>query len=143
MPNRSSRTTRTSPPVRDVPLVPTASKSNYEKTQRVLSAWKDLRPGKSFAGLSLDQFTQSIMPGDAARATIARLENELTAAMNKRDDADAAGLVLALRVVNAVKADAEEGEDGELYEAMGYVRKSERRTGLSRKAKTATTTAKA
>jgi hypothetical protein len=83
------------------------------------------------------------MPGDVARATIARLENELTAAQNQRDDADAAGLLLALRVVNAVKADAEEGEDGELYEAMGYVRKSERRTGLSRKSKAAATTPKA
>lgn len=120
-----------------------ASKSSYEKTQTVRSGWKDLRPNKSFAGLTLDQYTQAIMPSETARATIARLENELTAAQNQRDDADAAGLTLALRVVNAVKADAEEGEDGELYEAMGYVRKSERRTGLSRKSKAAATTSKA
>ena len=26
-----------------------------------------------------------------------------------------------------------EGEDGELYEAMGYVRKSERKSGLTKK----------
>ena len=39
-------------------------------------------------------------------------------------------------MVNAVKGDPDEGEDGELYEAMGYVRKSERRSGLSRGKKT-------
>lgn len=43
-----------------------------------------------------------------------------------------AGLALIGLVVNAVKGDPEEGEDGEFYEALGYVRKSERKSGLSR-----------
>jgi hypothetical protein len=63
-----------------------------------------------FAGMTLDQFTQAIMPSETARVTIARLENELSAAQNQRDNADTAGLALALRVVNTEKADAEEGE---------------------------------
>ena len=35
-------------------------------------------------------------------------------------------------MVNAVKGDPEEGDNGELYEAMGYVRRSERSSGLHR-----------
>ncbi len=37
------------------------------------------------------------------------------------------------KVVNGVKGDPAFGEDCDLYEAMGYVRKSERKSGLSRK----------
>jgi hypothetical protein len=42
-----------------------------------------------------------------------------------------------LAVVDAVKGDIEEGADGELYAAMGYVRRSARRSGLTRTAKKA------
>jgi hypothetical protein len=38
-------------------------------------------------------------------------------------------------IVNAVKGDPEEGEDGPLYAAMGYVPASQRSTGLTRKRK--------
>lgn len=123
--------------------MPASTKTSYIKIQKILAAWKALRANKAFAGLTLDQFIQAIMPCETTRATIARLENEQTAAQNQRDEADAAGMALALRVVSAVKADIEEGEDGELYEAMGYVRKSERKSGLSRKAKATVTNTKA
>jgi hypothetical protein len=36
-------------------------------------------------------------------------------------------------VVNAVKGDPKFGDDSDLYDAMGYVRKSARQSGLSRK----------
>jgi hypothetical protein len=36
-------------------------------------------------------------------------------------------------VVNGVRADPEEGDDSALYEAMGYTRRSERKSGLTRK----------
>ncbi len=45
------------------------------------------------------------------------------------------------RVVKGVVGDPAFGEDCDLYEAMGYVRKSERKSGLSRK-KAATPAAK-
>ena len=117
-----------------------APKKNYERIQKVRSAWKDLRPNKSFAEMTLDQYTQAIVSCEMARATIVRLANELTAAQNQRDEADDTRIELAQRIVSAVKADAEEGEDGVLYGTMGYVRKSERKSGLSRKAKPVETT---
>jgi hypothetical protein len=37
-------------------------------------------------------------------------------------------------VVNGVLADPDEGPDSPLYEAFGYIRESERKSGLTRKA---------
>ena len=42
-------------------------------------------------------------------------------------------------VVAGVLADPTEGPDSSLYEAMGYTRKSERRSGLTRKGNNAPT----
>ena len=114
-----------------------------DRITRILSAWRTLRPGKSFAGMTLAQLQETLAPSLTARATIVRLENELIAAQNQRDDADAVSLEAIQLAVNAVKGDPDEGEDGELYEAMGYVRKSERKSGLSRKTKMVETSFKA
>jgi hypothetical protein len=39
-------------------------------------------------------------------------------------------------VVNAIKGDPDEGEDGPLYSALGYVPESARLSGLTRKGQT-------
>ena len=114
-------------------------KITLERITRTQSARETLRAQKSFAGMSLDQFREKIAPSLTARATIARLENELIAAQNQRDDADQASSDTVQLIVNAIKGDPAEGADGELYEALGYVRKSERKSGLGRKAKIAET----
>ena len=56
-------------------------------------------------------------------------------AADLRDDADAASLDAIKAVVNAVKADSAETARGEFYEALGYVRESERKSGLHRSQK--------
>lgn len=104
-------------------------KMNGEKLAAVLKAWQDLRPAKTFADMTLAQFKAVVQPSLDARAQIDTLNNQLVAAADQRDDADVESMKQILLVVNAVKGDPEEGEDGELYEAMGYVRKSERRSG--------------
>jgi hypothetical protein len=63
---------------------------------------------------------------------LATSRRQRVAAQNKRDVADKASVAAIQLVVNAVKGDPEEGEDGEFYEALGYVRKSERSSGLHR-----------
>ncbi|MDO8540160.1 MAG: hypothetical protein Q7S40_06915 [Opitutaceae bacterium] len=83
--------------------------------------------------MSLAQFKTKVKPSFDTRAEVARLQAELLAATNQRNDADAASIAVMQLVVNAVKGDPNEGEDGELYEAMGYIRQSERRTGLTRR----------
>jgi len=105
------------------------------KMSDVVSAWDTLRPSKSFAGMTLAQFKTAIKPSSDARTSIDALDNQLIAAQDQRDTADVASMAKVLLVVNAVKGDPDEGEDGELYEAMGYVRKSERKSGKTNKTK--------
>ena len=118
--------------------MPTAPKEVYDRITTAANAWENLRPAKTFAGMSLGKFHELIAPSLSARATIARLENELLATQNQRDNADQISLDALHLMVNAVKGDPAETEDGELYEAMGYIRKSERKTGLHRAPKSTT-----
>jgi hypothetical protein len=98
----------------------------------VTSGWESLAAAKTFGGMTLEQFKAKVKPSTDARKTIKDLDSQYTAAQNSRDTADVeSNRVLAL-VVNAVKGDPDHGEDSALYEAMGYVRKSERKSGLRR-----------
>ncbi len=112
--------------------MPASPKNIENRLRTALNAWNTLRPQKAFAGVSLAQFEAKLKPAFDARATIATLENQLLAAQNQRDTADAEALAALSLLVNAVKGDPAEGEDGDFYEALGYVRKSERRSGLRR-----------
>jgi hypothetical protein len=115
---------------------------SLDKINLTKTAWETLRPAKSFAGLTLAQFQAKLQPSLAARAEIAELNARLKAAQNRRDDADEESLKVIDRVVKAVVADEAEGDDGELYETMGYVRKSEARSGLTRRKAASATGAK-
>src|SRR6266545_8242865 len=112
--------------------MPIPPKQTEERIKMVSSAWETLKPAKTFAGMTLDQFKAKLKPSTDARVTIAAIEDQLSAAISAREDADKASNTTIGLVVNAVKADLEEGEDSALYEAMGYVRKSERKSGLTR-----------
>ena len=50
-----------------------------------------------------------------------------------RDHADIVTANPTQLVVNAVKGDPDFGDDSDLHDAMGYVRRSDRASGLSRK----------
>ena len=81
--------------------------------------------------MTVEQFKAATAPSIAARAQNTQLRNQLTAALNARANADAASSAAVLRIVNGVKGDPDEGDNGQLYEAMGYIRKS----GLKRSRK--------
>jgi hypothetical protein len=112
--------------------MPNNPKSTGERMQKMLTAWEEIAPTKSFGGMTLDQFKAAAAPAQAARRRIAELETQMTQAINDRDAADAAFNAKAQLVVNGILADPTEGPDSSLYEAMGYTRKSERRSGLTR-----------
>lgn len=114
-------------------------KANLERIKTTITAWETHRASKQFANMTLEQLREKVAPSLTARATIARLDSELTAAISQREIADAASLAVIDAVVKAVVADQAEGEDGEFYEALGYVRESERKSGLHRKTKTTET----
>jgi hypothetical protein len=105
------------------------------KINDVTGAWTNLRSTKEFAGLTLEGFKAKVKSSLDARAEIEKLELALTAQLDIRDKADQISMSWVNKVVKSVVGDVNEGDDGELYEAMGYIRKSERRTGLTRKKK--------
>jgi hypothetical protein len=116
--------------------MPNNPKKIEEKIQSLLSAWQTLAPTKSFAGLTFAEFNTQVAPSLTARTTISNLESQLTEAINQRDDGDKTSLVVVQRVVNGILADPTEGPDSSLIEAAGRVRKSERKSGLTRKVST-------
>lgn len=107
------------------------------KINQVVTAWESLRSEKTFAGLTLAQFKASIQPSLDAGANVESLKDQLAASQTERAELLEASLNTILRVVHAVQSDPDEGDDGALYEALGYVRKSERKSGLSRSKKPA------
>lgn len=115
--------------------MPKNPKANLEKLQKMLNAWETLAPGKSFGGMTLAQFQATAQPALDARQQIEDLEDQLTQAATERDNADDEFLVKAELVVNGVRADPTEGPNSALYEAMGYTRRDERKSGLTRKRK--------
>ena len=86
--------------------------------------------------MTLAQFKTKVQPTYDTRAQIDALNAQLTGAMDNRDNADKVTASATQLVVNAVKGDPNFGDDSDLYDAMGYVRRSDRASGLSRGGKT-------
>jgi len=108
-------------------------KSTLEKLNNIIGGWETLAPDKSFGGMTLAQLKAAVKPSFDTRDQLRALESQTQAKQIERDNADAESLRLVQLVVNGVIGDPEEGPDSDLYAAFGYTRKSERKTGLTRK----------
>jgi hypothetical protein len=104
------------------------TKRVHERLNQVLVSWEKVRPSKSFAGMTLEQFREAVRPAVENKERGEMLRRELNAVRALQLESDKQLLALIQRVVSGVKADDDEGPDGELYDAMGYVRSSERST---------------
>ena len=109
------------------------NKKFINKINKIVEAWEKLRPSKTFFNINLDELKNQIEPSMKCRNEIDTQKISINSLMIQRDDNDKKVNTLILNIVNSVKGDIEEGEDGELYSAMGYVRKSDRKSGLTRK----------
>lgn len=115
--------------------MPKNPKGNIEKLERILTAWQTLANDKRFGGMTVDEFLTLVNASRTARMNIDTLEDQLTDALAIRDENDEIALAKAQLVVAGVLADPDEGANSALYEAMGYIKKSDRRSGLTRKRK--------
>jgi len=104
-----------------------------EKLNKILTAWKTQAADKTFGGMTVEQFEAVIAPSKNTRTQLAELDVQRTDVVNSRDDADEVSLAKTAMVVASVVGDPNFGPDSSLYEAMGYTRKSERKSGLTRK----------
>jgi hypothetical protein len=103
----------------------------------ITNGWTSLAPTATFAGMTLAQYTAAVKPSLDARVAITGLDEQMTGAITNRDKADTVTEPINQKIIKAVVGDVNYGDDSALYESFGYVRKSQRKTGLSRKSKTA------
>ena len=113
--------------------MPNSPKENEEKMLKTLNSWKNLAPAKSFGGKTVQEFETQVNKSLAPRVRLEQLEDEKKGQQALRESEDAVTMREIQFIVNGVLADSEFGDDSALYEAMGYVRKSERASGLTRK----------
>lgn len=103
----------------------------HEKALLIISAWQHKCPDKAFFRMSLADFSAIVAPSAAARERIANLRAQLREAIKQCEDADRNIRRAIVRVVNGVKGDPDEGEDGDLLSAMGYMKHTVRAEILS------------
>jgi hypothetical protein len=103
--------------------------------ETMISALEEHAPNATFAGKTLPQIKQAVKPSLDARAQITDLEQQTATARVDRNNADPVSLELVQQVVNSIKGDPNYGENSALYAAIGYVRKDDRKSGLTRASK--------
>ena len=104
-----------------------------ERIPEINAAWRELAPEATFADMTLAQFEAAVTQPETLRKEIKALDKMLAGKKTQRSDADkAAGELLEL-VINSVKGTPGFGPNSDLYHACGYVRKIDRKSGLSRK----------
>lgn len=108
-------------------------RENEIKYDRFLNALKTLAPTKTFGGVTLADFETQIGKSDAPRERIAVRDDETKQDEVERGSEDTATMRMCEMIKNGVLADPDFGDDSALYEAFGYIRKSMRKSGLTRK----------
>lgn len=112
-----------------------SSKRALEKLEKTEAALETHAPEATFYGTTVPQYKARVQLSRDARALVASLDQQIAAALNQRDTIDAENLKLEGNMVKAIAGDPNFGDDSALYEGTGRVRKSERKSGLTRKKK--------
>ncbi len=108
--------------------------SIQKQIEDVLAGWEEHAAQASFGDLTFAQYKAKVKPSLDSRERIRELERQLDAERIVRDNADVTAVATTLNVVNSVKGASAYGEDSALYASFGYVRKSDRKSGLTRAA---------
>jgi hypothetical protein len=104
-----------------------------QDTNAILKAWGQLAPTATFGGMTLQQYTAKVQPSLDARKQLDDLATATLSWTDKRDDADTDTLDANAAAIKGIVGDVNYGDDSDLYEACGYIRKSEKKSGLTRK----------
>lgn len=120
--------------------MPRKTKDLAAQADRIASAWQRFFPNKTFSGLTLEEFREAFKPCREVRLALVQLATETKLARFRRRKLDLTGRPVLLRVIHAVRADPDVGEDSSMYSAMGYTAKGRRRKpGPKKKAKASAT----
>jgi hypothetical protein len=104
-----------------------------EKMLKVLNALKTIAPDKTFGGITLAQYEAQTQKSLAPRNRLKELDDQTMQQIIVRTDEDGVTHEMIQMIVAGIVADPTEGPNSALYEACGYVRKDNRKSGLTRK----------
>ena len=107
-----------------------------ERAVEIDDAWTEGAASVDFGGVKRNSLETKMAAGATVDTEIGDLEAQLKMKIAERDEiySDIADDLVMVR--NGVVADPAFGDDSPLYGAMGFIRKSERASGLTRKKKT-------
>jgi hypothetical protein len=108
-------------------------KKNLDLIEMTAAALREFAPDTAFGGIKLADFEPNVAACQTDRAEIVDHDNAGKGLIIKRDGDDAAALAKRELIVNGVIGDPNFGPDSALYEALGFIRKSDRKSGLTRK----------
>ena len=108
-------------------------KYNEKKMMEILNAWRTLAADKTFGDMTFAQYETQVNKSLAPRQRLIEIEDEKIEQQTLRGSEDETTLGKVELIVAGVIADPAFGSDSALYEAMGYIRKSDRKSGLTRK----------
>ena len=105
-----------------------------QRREQFLTSWREHAPDVTFGEKSLAQFEAETAGAIEVRQRIQTANTQLAGLIAERNAADRAMNDLMILVAHAIRGNPAYGENSALYRSLGYVPKSERRSGLSRKA---------
>lgn len=106
--------------------------AKLEETER---GWETNAPDAKFFNYTLTQYKASVDLSRQAQARVLELETLLEAARNTSKNVNSVNEELEKNIAKSIAGDPNYGDDSTLYESTGRIRKSERKTGLTRKKK--------
>jgi len=113
----------------------TATIDLSRRVDLIAQAWRRLRPDKTYSNLTVEQFVEGAKASADVRAVLKELDGHTKATHKRRKLVDASTEALIRRVVHAVQGDEEDGENSEIYAAMGFVPRSQRARRARRRVK--------
>ena len=109
--------------------------SSYQSiitAENINLGWSGCCPDTQFGGVTFQHHQSGLQSYRSAEAKVGWYENQLDGARSERDLERDALNELNQRCVHGLLADPTHGDDSPLYGQWGYIRRSERSSGLTR-----------
>jgi hypothetical protein len=110
-------------------------KKNQTIFERALSALRNMAPETKFKGINLTELSAQFERSFASRRRLEDIGDQTTEEKTVRETEDLRSLAMLDDVIDGVIGHEDFGKDSALYEALGFIRKSQRKSGLTRKRK--------
>ena len=110
-------------------------KGNETVFERGLRALRNMAPDTRFKGKGLAEFSAQVERCMASRRRLEDLGSATNSELLVRESEDERALAMLDNIIDGVIGHEDFGDDSALYEELGFVRKSQRKSGLTRKRK--------